>query len=229
MLNWFMCGKIPSNMTFMTRKMKIFILISIISIIVPVLLIFFANVFIGGYSKFSTDDLNMVPQSYASIVLGTSKKLPDGRDNLYYVYRVNAATALYYSGKIKKIIVSGDNGKTEYNEPQDMKSDLVAKGIPESDIICDYAGFRTLDSILRFKKIFGQNSGIVVSQEFHNSRAIYIGRRNGISLSGFNAKDVDSYNGFKTRLRELFSKTFCLLDVEIFNTNPKYLGDQIGI
>jgi SanA protein len=212
----------------MTRKKKILTITSV-AMLLPLTLVIFANAFIGGYSSFSTNNINEVPQSYAAIMLGTSKKLSDGRDNLYYAYRVNAAVTLYTSGKVKKVVVSGDNGTTEYNEPQDMKLDLIANGIPESDIICDYAGFRTLDSIIRFKNIFGQSSGIVVSQEFHNSRAIYIGHRHGISLSGFNAKDVDSYNGFKTRVREVISKTFCLLDVEIFSTNPRYLGDPIKI
>jgi SanA protein len=110
-----------------------------------------------------------------------------------------------------------------------MKNDMIKLGIKQNDIICDYAGLRTLDSIIRFKEIFNQNQGIVISQKFHNTRAIYIGRSRGIELYGYNADDVDRHNGFKTRARELISKLFCVLDIEIFKTNPKHLGAQIPI
>lgn len=102
-------------------------------------------------------------------------------------------------------------------------------GVKDDDIICDYAGLRTLDSIIRFKEVFGQEKGIVVSQRFHNSRAIYVGRANGIELYGFNALDVDRYNGLKTKMREIASKFVCFLDVHLLHTRPKHLGPQITI
>ena len=110
-----------------------------------------------------------------------------------------------------------------------MRDDLLRLGVKEADIVCDFAGLRTLDSVIRFKKVFGQSSGIVISQQFHNSRAIYVAHHNGMDLIGYNAADVSRYSGIKTKLRELLSKVFCVLDVHILNTQPKHLGDPIRI
>lgn len=188
-----------------------------------------ANIFVGSYARHTTDRISELKPVRCAILLGTSKWLRGGRRNLYYQYRIVAAAELYRSGKCKKIVVSGDNGTMQYNEPMTMKRDLVKMGIKEEDVICDYAGFRTLDSIIRFKEIFGQKEGIVVSQKFHNTRAVYIGRSYGIELYGYNAKDVAVYYGFKTKIRELISKAMCVLDVHFLYTKPKFLGEKIII
>ncbi|MCI5212327.1 MAG: hypothetical protein D3910_26890, partial [Candidatus Electrothrix sp. ATG2] len=148
---------------------------------------------------------------------------------LYYTYRIEAAARLYAKGGCKKIIVSGDNETRQYNEPRNMKNDLIKAGVPKADIICDYAGFRTLDSIIRFKKVFGRQRGVVISQQFHNERAIYIGRAYGIELYGYNAQDVGGHSGLKTRLREVFSRVMCVLDVELLHTGPRFLGKKINV
>jgi len=186
-----------------------------------------ANILISSYAIYTTDRISELQPVHCAILLGTAKWLKGGKRNLYYKYRIMAAAELYYSRKCRKIIVSGDNATMQYNEPMTMKRDLVKMGVKEEDVICDYAGFRTLDSIIRFKEIFGQEKGIVVSQKFHNTRAVYIGRAYGIELSGFNAHDVTVYNGFKTRLREVFSKVKCLLDVHLLKMQPKFLGEKI--
>lgn len=188
-----------------------------------------ANLLISSYAQYTFDSVSKLNPVHCAILLGTSKWLRGGRKNMYYHYRILAAAELYKSGKCRKIIVSGDNGTMQYNEPMTMKRDLIALGVKWDDVICDYAGFRTLDSIIRFKEIFGQNKGIVVSQQFHNTRAVYIGRSHGIELSGLNARDVSAYYGFKTKLREVFSKVMCVLDVEILHTSPKFLGERISI
>ncbi|WP_417913724.1 SanA/YdcF family protein [Candidatus Electronema sp. JM] len=188
-----------------------------------------ANILISSYEKYTFNSVSELKPVHCAILLGTSKWLKGGKRNLYYQYRIVAAAELYNSGKCKKIIVSGDNGTMQYNEPMTMKRDLVKMGVKWDDVICDYAGFRTLDSIIRFKEIFGQKDGIVVSQKFHNTRAVYIGRSYGIELSGLNARDVNVYYGFKTKIREIFSKTMCLLDVHLFYTQPRFLGEQIII
>ena len=118
--------------------------------------------------------VNKIPPNKVGLLLGTSKYLSSGHINLYYKYRIEAVTKLYRSGKIKFILISGDNGSKSYNEPELMKQDLIENGIPTSKIFLDYAGFRTLDSVLRAQKIFGQNSFTVISQEFHNERALYL-------------------------------------------------------
>ncbi len=182
-----------------------------------------------GYAQYTSDSISRLHPTYCAILLGTSKWVKGGRRNLYYQYRIIAAVELYKSGLCKKIIVSGDNSTMHYNEPITMRRDLIKMGVNEEDVICDYAGFRTLDSILRFKEIFGQTQGIVVSQKFHNTRAVYIGRAHGIELYGYNAQDVIQHSGFKTKLREFFSKAMCVLDVELLHTEPKFLGEKIKI
>ena len=191
--------------------------------------IIYSNYVINSYEQYTFDNINEVPTVYSCILLGTSRKLNDGRDNQYYTHRIQASFDLYSKGKCKKIIVSGDNRTHQYNEPLDMKNDLIAKGIPDADIICDYAGLRTLDSVVRYKEIFGQETGIVVSQKFHNARAIYIARSNGIELFGYNATDVNKFGGFKTRVREILSKFKCMLEVNVLYTKPKHLGEKIKI
>jgi SanA protein len=199
------------------------------AIILTVICIAAANLMISSYAQYTFDNISEIPSAYCAILLGTSKWLKGGRRNLYYQYRIISAAELYRSGKCKKIIVSGDNGTMQYNEPLTMKRDLIKMGIAKEDVICDYAGFRTLDSITRFQKIFGQKKGIVVSQKFHNIRAVYVGRSQGIELYGYNARDVGMYYGFETRLREVLSKVMCVLDVELLHTEPKYLGEKISI
>lgn len=199
---------------------------------IAVLTFFFtaaANLLIGSYSVYTTDSLSKIQPVHCAILLGTSKWLGGGKRNMYYQYRIVAAAELYKNGKCKKIIVSGDNATMYYNEPMTMKRDLVKMGVKEDDIVCDYAGFRTLDSIVRFEKIFGQKEGVVVSQKFHNTRAVYIGRSYGIDLHGYNAKDVAIYYGFKTKLREVLSKVMCVLDVHLLYTQPKFLGEKITV
>jgi SanA protein len=189
-----------------------------------------ANLMISyGYAQYTFDNLSELHPTYCAILLGTSKWVKGGRRNLYYQYRIIAAVELYKSGLCKKIIVSGDNSTVHYNEPITMQRDLIKMGVKKEDVICDYAGFRTLDSIIRFKEIFGQTHGIVVSQKFHNTRAVYIGRKHGIELYGYNAQDVSLHSGLKTRVREFFSKVMSVLDVELLRTEPKFFGEQIKI
>ncbi len=188
-----------------------------------------ANLVIGSYARHTTNRISELQPVHCAILLGTSKWLRGGIRNLYYQNRIIAAAELYRSGKCKKIIVSGDNATIYYNEPMTMKRDLVTMGVKGDDVICDYAGFRTLDSIIRFKEIFSQRKGIVISQKFQNTRAVYIGRSYGIDLHGFNARDVQVYYGFKTKFREFFSKAMCVLDVHFFYTQPKFLGEKVSV
>lgn len=169
-----------------------------------------------------------IPEHRVGLLLGTSKYLSSGHVNLYYKYRIEAATKLYHSGKIEFVLISGDNSAKSYNEPQLMKEDLIKNGIPESKIFLDYAGFRTLDSILRSREIFGQKSITIISQRFHNERALYLANHFKIDAVAFNAKDVNLNYGLKTQLREKLARCKMLLDL-LFKVKPKYLGDRIKI
>jgi SanA protein len=187
------------------------------------------SLWIDHTSKGKTyDSVELIPKNKVGLVLGAGKFTRNGNINLYYKYRVEAAVALYNSGKIDYILISGDNGRTDYDEPTDFKNDLIAKGIPAEKIYLDYAGFRTLDSVVRAKEIFGQNTFTIISQKFHNQRAIYLAKSYGIEAIGYNAKDVMGAYGLKTQLREYLARAKASLDV-FFNVEPKFLGEKITI
>lgn len=172
------------------------------------------------------DQIEAVPDQQVGLVFGCDDKF-QGRDNLYFVYRIEAAAALWHAGKLQCLIVSGDNRSPHYNEPLKMKQALVAKGVPAHKVVCDYAGLRTLDSVLRCKKVFGISDCIVISQKFQNERAICIGRSHDMRVIGFNARDVEGRGGRKTKVRELGARVMMWLDLHVLHTEPKHLGPRI--
>lgn len=178
--------------------------------------------------EFVYKDLTAIPYNKAGLLLGTSKTLKSGLPNQYFLNRIGAAIALFESGKIDVIVISGDNSTEGYNEPEDMKTELLKRGIPENKIHLDYAGFRTLDSVIRMGQIFGQTRFTVISQDFHNRRAIYIAHAKGFEAVGYNAKDVDAYSGFKTQVREKLARVKVFLDL-FTNKDPKFLGEKVVI
>ena len=173
-------------------------------------------------------EINSIPFNKVGLLLGTSKYLKGGGLNPYYVFRIEATVKLIKGVKIKYVIISGDNGTKEYNEPKMMRNDLIKSGIDSSCIFLDYAGFRTFDSMVRLQEIFSQKSVTVISQQFHNERAIYTANRLGISAIGFNATDLTNSQGFKVQFREKFARVKVFLDF-IFGNHPKYLGSRIAI
>ena len=172
-------------------------------------------------------DSNTIPAKDVAVVLGTSRWLTNGYENNYFTYRINAAANLYLNGKVKKILVSGDNGTASYNEPFDMFDALVDKGVNPNDIVLDYAGFRTFDSMVRANKVFGLNNFIVVSQDWHCERAIYIGQSQNISMIGFAAKDPNIST--KAQLREYPARVSAFIDCYVVKNQPKYLGEKVEV
>lgn len=175
------------------------------------------------------DEVNSLPEAPVAVVLGTSARLADGRANLFFLPRMEAAAALFKAGKVKALIVSGDNGTQGYDEPTDMKLALIKLGVPVERIVCDYAGFRTLDSVVRAKEVFGQQHVIFVSQRFHNARAIYLAQAFGIEAYGLDAKDVPVALSVKTFLREKLACVKAVLDVNLLGTRPKFLGEKVPV
>ncbi|TXD82015.1 vancomycin high temperature exclusion protein [Subsaximicrobium wynnwilliamsii] len=174
------------------------------------------------------DDLDLIPTNKVGMVLGTSKYVSGGNINLFYTYRIEATVKLYQAGKIEFVLISGDNGSKYYDEPNTFKKDLIEKGIPEAKIFLDFAGFRTLDSVVRVKAVFGQDEVTIISQKFHNQRAIYLAQNYNIKAVGFNARDVSGKGGLKVQLREYLARAKASIDI-LFDVEPKFLGENVEI
>lgn len=175
------------------------------------------------------DNVDDIPHNRVGLLLGTNATTPRGTHNFYYTHRINAAAELFHAGKVDYILVSGDNHSKQYDEPTMMRDSLVLHGVPADRIVLDYAGFRTLDSVVRAKEVFGQSSFTVISQEFHNARALVQARHYGIDAIAYNAHDV-AHRGpwLKVQCRERLARVKLYLDL-FTGKQPKFLGEKIEI
>lgn len=157
--------------------------------------------------------LDEVPPRKVGLVLGTSKFVAGGGINLYYRARIETAAKLYHAGKVCTLLVSGDNRRHNYNEPEQMRQDLIALGVPKERIVADYAGLRTLDSVLRAEAVFGTRDYLIISQKFHNQRALWLAHAHGQTPIAFAAPDPQ-WRRFrlKTELREVLARPKALFD-----------------
>ena len=175
------------------------------------------------------DDINKLPHNKVGLLLGTSPLDKQGNTNYYFIYRIDAAEELIKSGKIDYILVSGDNSSVGYDEPTWMRDSLVGRGVPEDRIVLDFAGLRTLDSVVRAKEVFGQDSITIISQLFHNERALYLADYNGINAIAYNAKDVTLWHKWlKIHSREYLARVKMMIDLAI-NKQPHFLGEKVEI
>ena len=169
------------------------------------------------------------PARRAAVVMGCVPKLRGGWDNPYFTARIEAAAELWRAGKVEALVVSGDNHVEWYDEPTEMKAALVAAGVPEDRIVCDYAGFRTLDSVVRAKTIFGLDSFLVVSQDFHVRRAIFLGRCRGLDVRGYAARGVPFGRlSSRTIVREPLARVAAVLDV-LLGRRPRFGGPPVPL
>ena len=136
------------------------------------------------------------------------------------------AAELYQSGKVKYFIVSGDNRTKYYNEPIEMKKALVKSGVPDSVITLDYAGLRTLDTIVRCKEIFGQDTITIITQPFHCYRALFISNYYNMNAVAVMTEDPNPESGGRVYMREYFARAKAILDLYIFKTSPRHMGDK---
>lgn len=198
-------------------------------LLIPIGILVLSNYSIENLSDNKTFfRVNDIQHNKVGMVLGTSRLIKGGYINTYFTYRIEATVALFKAGKIDFVLVSGDNSTKKYDEPTDFKNELIKQGIPADKIYLDYAGFRTLDSVVRAKEIFGQNEITIISQEFHNRRAIYLAENHGISAIGFNAKNVSSRYGMRVQIREYFARSKVFIDI-LLGVKPKFLGEKIEI
>ncbi len=201
----------------------------IFAVIFCLLAIIISNlIIVKNTDDYLYSEISEVSYNKVGLLLGTSKYVADGRQNLFYLYRINAAEELYKNEKIDFILISGDNSLVEYNEPETMKQDLIDRGVLEERIYLDYAGFSTWDSIVRANKVFEEDRITIISQEFHNQRAVYIAQKNNIQAIGFNAQDVPVSRSLRVWLREKLARVKVIIDV-LVNKQPKFLGEVIEI
>lgn len=209
-------------------KHLIYIFLSIIAIL-AIGVIFCNWAVINTATDRMYDDVAAIPYNRVGVLLGTSPKGRSGKPNVFYIRRVEACVALYQAGKIDRILVSGDNSRTTYDEPTCIKDDLIAAGVPDSVIYLDYAGFRTYDSMVRAKEVFGLSSFTIISQPFHNERALYIATRKGLDVIAFNALDVQLRRWqIRMTVREWLARTKAVMDVYTCK-QPHFLGEPITI
>lgn len=192
-----------------------------------VMIILCANVWVVISTKDKVlTDINSLDGHKVALVLGTSKRLSSGASNPFFENRIKAAAQLFHEGKISHFILSGDNRKSNYNEPMQMKKALIKLGVPDSAITLDYAGLRTLDSIVRSKEIFGQEKITIITQSFHSYRALFISNYYDIDAVALVAQDSTSDTPIRVYIREYFARTKAVLDLYVLNTAPRHLGEK---
>ncbi len=190
------------------------------------LFVVLANIWIvASTSDHVFADHKDISNNDVALVLGTSHLLSDGSPNPFFNDRMEMAALLYKEGKIRHFIVSGDNRTRYYNEPAEMKKALLKLGIPSNSITLDYAGLRTLDSIVRCKEIFGQDHVTIVTQDFHSYRALFISNYYGIKAIAY-VPDVATSETKKVQWREYLARAKAILDLYVLKTNPRHLGQK---
>ncbi len=208
------------------RKRLIYGLLILIGIIVAT--VFLLDRWISWETApYIYEDINTLPPRDVGMVLGTSKFYASGSLNQYYSNRIQGAADAYHQGKIKYLLVSGDNGEHNYNEPINMRKDLIKAGVPASKIVLDFAGFRTLDSVVRTRQVFDTNNFTIITQRFHCERALFIAAQKGIDAQCLAVPAPK--NMMKVRVREIFARLGALADLYILNREPRFLGEQESI
>lgn len=213
-----------------TRQRRYGVVAGVVLVGVAVAAVVVCNLWVVGATKGHVfGSVTSLPAREVGLLLGTGKTTRGGWSNPHFVNRVHAAAELYHAGKIKNVLVSGDNHVKGYDEPTDMKAALMAAGVPEQAIALDYAGFRTLDSIVRAKKVFGLSQFTVISGRFHNYRALFIAQRYGIDAVAYCAEDVPLRFSLKTKLRECGARLKAVVDLYVLQTKPRFLGEPVQI
>ena len=172
------------------------------------------------------DDWSLLPDNEVGLVLGTSNRTRSGAPNPQFYSRVHAAAQLYQLGKIKRIIVSGANPDSTYNEPRTMRRELVKSGVPPAAIYMDFAGFRTFDSVARAQVVFGLDKVTIITQRYHAYRAVFVAKKLHLQVAAYAAPSDDIGPFTRTMLREVMARVRVVLDIYVLHTEPKFLGPQ---
>lgn len=189
-----------------------------------------ANAWVVGSSRaYVFDNLDRLPENDVGLVLGTSPYTRLGNKNLLFKHRIQAAAALYKAGKVRHLLLSGANPDKTYNEPRKMYQALRKAGVPDAAMTLDFAGFRTLDSMVRARKVFGLRSVTIISQRFHDYRAVFIARHEGLDAIAYNSPREDARQNLRTEAREFAARAKAVLDLFVIFKRPRHLGEQRSI
>lgn len=187
-------------------------------IILPAILLFACNAVVCHETKKKVyDRIEDVAQAEYALLLGTTPQARIGGNNYFFTYRIDAAEVLYKAGKITKILISGDeNSLNGINEPLYMKDTLVARGIPGEAIVLDGKGYSTIESVMRAKQVYGCSTITIISQQFHNERAVYLAeqlRLDYSTLQAYNAQSPRSEWAQITYCREYLARVKMFIDI----------------
>jgi SanA protein len=204
------------------RRLRRWLLASAVAVLGMVALI--NNWVINNTYSYIYDDWSLLPDNEVGLVLGTSNRTRSGAPNPQFYSRVHAAAQLYQLGKIKRIIVSGANPDSTYNEPRTMRRELVKSGVPPAAIYMDFAGFRTFDSVARAQVVFQLDKVTIITQRYHAYRAVFVAKKLHMQVAAYAAPSDDIGTFTRTMLREVLARVRVVLDIYVLHTTPKFLG-----
>ena len=203
----------------MKKVIKIFLWSTCIILFVCIVVMLICNQLVVNNAEGKVfSDIDSVKYNKVGLLLGTTPQARIGRiTNAFFTYRIDAAEQLYKARKIEKILISGDENSLDgVNETECMRDSLVARGILAKDIILDGKGYRTINSIINANKVYGLKSFTIISQKFHNERAIYQAEHLGLdveNIQAYNAKDPKSRRAYLTTIREYFARVKMFMDL----------------
>lgn len=217
----------------MKKATKIFLYaIGIILLMCIVVMMVCNQIVVNNAEEKVFSDIDSIKYNKFGLLLGTTPQARIGRiTNAFFTYRIDAAEQLYKARKIEKILISGDENSLDgVNEPECMRDSLVARGIPAKDIILDGKSYRTINSVINANKVYGLKSFTVISQKFHNERAIYQAEHLGLDvehIQAYNAKDPKSRRAYLTTIREYFARVKLFIDL-CFTDSKELYQQNVG-
>ena len=200
--------------------------ISIFAVVCIALMLICNQIVVSNAEGKVFSDIDSIKYNKVGLLLGTTPQARIGRiTNYFFIYRIDAAEQLYKAGKIEKILISGDENSLDgINEPECMRDSLVARGVPADSIILDGKGYRTICSVVNANKVYGLKSFTIISQEFHNERAIYQAEHLGLdveNIQAYNAKMPKSRRAFLTTIREYFARVKMFIDLAMYKDSEE--------
>lgn len=215
-------------MNSLKKVLKKMIIFGITVCISMMLIIGLINYRVISLAKNYTHEIDNIPKADVALVLGALVH-KNGRVSDILADRLDVGIELYKEGKVKKVLLSGDHGRKNYDEVNAMKKYVLEAGIDEKDVFMDHAGFSTYESIYRARDVFEVKSMIVVTQEYHLPRAVYIGRQLGIEAYGVPSDKHFYPKLMMYKIRESIARCKDFVYVNILKKKPTFLGEKINI